>query len=148
MALSLSNTATIVLVVIVLLGGGAAAGFFWYHDRPNSAPTALVVTLGDNVTVNYIGLFGSGPQQGKVFDTSIYSVAYDNIAYPKGLQFSPRGPSPSNFTPLDVFVGASTPSGGYSLGGLSFIQVVPGFWEGLLGLSGNQTRTISVPPAL
>jgi FKBP-type peptidyl-prolyl cis-trans isomerase 2 len=148
MALSLSNTATIVLVVVVLLGGGIAAGLLWFHARPQSAPSTNVVVLGDNVTVNYIGLFGSGPQQGKVFDTSIYSVAYDSIAYPKGLQYTPRGSSPANFTPLDVYVGASTPSGGYTLGGHSFIQVVPGFWQGLLGLPGNQTRTITVPPSL
>jgi FKBP-type peptidyl-prolyl cis-trans isomerase 2 len=148
MAPTLSNTATIVLVIIVLIGGGIASAAFWYHDRPSSGSSPLVIALGDNVTVNYVGILGSGPQQGKVFDTSLYSVAYDNIAYPKGLQFTPRGPSPSNFTPLHVFVGEGAPSGGYTLNGESYVQVVTGFWEGLLGLAGNQTSTITIPPAL
>jgi len=148
MAEPLSNTLTIVLVVLVLIGGGIAGGYLWYHGRPQSAPATNLVALGDNVTVNYIGLFGSGPEQGKVFDTSIYSVATDNVGYPKALQFHARGPQPSNYTTLAVHVGNNTPQSGYSLNGLSFIQVVSGFWQGLIGLPGNQSRSISVPPSL
>src|SRR4029077_19573441 len=51
------------------------------------------------------------------------------------------------YTPLAVFVGPSTPSGGYTLGNLTFIQVVPGFWQGIVGMSPNTTRTIVVPEA-
>lgn len=145
---SLSTTALLVLVVLVLIAGGAAAGFVYLHDKPSAAPAVTTVQVGDNVTVNYIGIFGSGPEAGKVFDTSLYAVATNNIAYPKSLQYHARGPSASNYTTLDVHVGGNTPSSGYSLGGLSFIQVVTGFWTGLVGATPNLTRTITVPPAL
>ncbi len=148
MAPPVSSTPTILLVVAVIIAAGAASGYLYYRALPGSAPSVRMVTLGDNVTVNYIGIFGSGPEQGKVFDTSIYSVAVDSVAYPKGLQYHARGTSPSNYSTLPVHVGSNTPQSGYSLGGLSFIQVVTGFWQGLVGLSGNQTRTVAVPPAL
>ncbi|MCI4360151.1 MAG: FKBP-type peptidyl-prolyl cis-trans isomerase, partial [Thermoplasmata archaeon] len=148
MANAFTTATTIVLVVVVLIGGGAAAGFLYFHNLPASAASTTLVSLGDNVTVNYIGIFGSGPEQGKVFDTSLYSVATNNIGYPKSLSYHARGSLPANYTPLAVHVGNNTPQSGYSLGGLSFIQVVTGFWQGLIGLPGNQSRSISVPPSL
>ena len=148
MAPPVSSTPVILMIVAVLIGAGAVSGYRYYRALPGGAPSVRVVQVGDNVTVNYIGIFGSGPEQGKVFDTSIYAVAVDNIAYPKGLQYHARGTSPSNYTTLAVHVGGNTPQSGYSLGGQNFIQVVTGFWQGLVGLDGNQTRSVSVPPSL
>jgi FKBP-type peptidyl-prolyl cis-trans isomerase 2 len=137
----------IVLVVVVVAGAGGASAYIYFHDRPSGAPSVLIVAVGDNVTVNYIGVFGSGPESGRVFDTSVFSVAVDNSAFPKALTFHPRG-LPQNYSPLDVHVGSSTPSSGYTVGPFTFIQVVTGFWQGLVGLSGNETHAVSVPPAL
>lgn len=147
MANPVSYTPMIALVVVILVGAGIGAGILYLHFRPAAAPPVSTVAVGDNVSVNYIGIFGSGPEQGKVFDTSIYSVAVDSIGYPKALQFHLRGTA-ANYTPLDVHVGGSTPSGGYSLGGKNFISVVTGFWQGLVGLPGNASRSVPVPPAL
>jgi hypothetical protein len=137
----------IVLVAIVVIAGAAAGILVYVHSRPHSGPTLFVVVEGDNVTVNYIGLFGSGPDQGHVFDTSLYTVAQNSAVWPKSLEYEPR-PSAANYTPLPVHVGASTPSSGYSLGGQNFIQVVTGFWQGLIGLPGNVSRAVSVPDSL
>jgi FKBP-type peptidyl-prolyl cis-trans isomerase 2 len=137
----------VVLVVVVLVAGGATGAYLYVHNASKPAAPPLTVVQGDNVTVAYIGVFGSGPEQEKVFDTSIYSVATQNSTYPKALQYHLRG-SAANYTPLAVHVGPSTPSGGYSFANQSFIQVVTGFWQGLLGLTGNQTRSVVVPPAL
>ena len=82
-----------------------------------------------------------------MFDTSLHTVAVDPVAYPKSLEYHPRGTA-GNYTPLAVHVGGHTPSSGYTLGNLSFIQVVTGFWQGLLGIQPNQTHTIIVPPDL
>ncbi|HEY6238369.1 MAG TPA: FKBP-type peptidyl-prolyl cis-trans isomerase, partial [Thermoplasmata archaeon] len=90
----------------------------------------------------------SGPEQGKVFDTSIFAVANDAVSYPKSIEYHARGPSASNYTTLAVHVGGKTPSSGYTVGSLSFIQVVTGFWQGLVGIAPNQTRAVIVPPNL
>ncbi len=147
MAQGPSSAPFIVVVIVVLVAAGALSGYLYFQHRPGSPPGVPVVVVGDNVTVNYIGVMGSGAESGKVFDTSIYTVATDNIAYPKTLEFGLRGTA-KNYTPLAVHVGASTPSSGYSLGGLTFIETVPGFWQGLVGLTGNSTRAVVVPPAL
>ena len=138
----------IVLVVAIVIAAGGVAAFLYYHDKVTPAAGPRSIQLGDNVTVNYIGLFGSGPEQGKVFDTSLYSVATDSIAYPKSLEYHARGPAPSNYSTLDVHVGPHTPSSGYSVGGHSFISVVTGFWQGLVGHPPNQTIAVDVPPTL
>lgn len=142
-----SLTALLAVVVVALVAGGAIVGYLYFRALPAGPTAPLAVALDDNVTVNYIGILGSGADIGHVFDTSIYSVATDSVSYPKSLEFQLRG-SAANYTPLAVHVGTDTPSGGYSLGGQSFVQVVTGFWQGLVGLEGNQTRTLVLPPSL
>lgn len=141
-----SRLVPLLLVVVVLVVAGVGAGLLYEHNHPPSS-SRTTVQLGYNATVNYIGFFGSGPQQGRVFDTSFYSVATNNVTYVKSVEFSMR-PNASSYSPLAVHIGPSTPSGGYPLNGLSFISVVTGFWQGLLGVPGNQTTSIVVPPAL
>jgi FKBP-type peptidyl-prolyl cis-trans isomerase 2 len=142
-----SATALVVLVAVVVIAALSGGVALYYLSQPKVPPAPRTVVIGDNATVNYIGIFGSGPETGRVFDTSLYSVASNNASYPKTLQFHPRGAA-SNYTPLAVHVGNGTPAGGYSLGGLTFISVVPGFWQGLVGVAGNESRSIVVPPAL
>lgn len=142
-----SFTVLAILVVVVLVAAGIAAGVVYFLERPKSPAAPQVVDLGDNVTVNYIGTFGSGAEAGRVFDTSIYAVGHDNASYPKALQYGRTG-GPKNFTPLPVFVGPNAPSAGYTIGNLTFIGVVPGFWQGLVGLPVGETRVVDVPPAL
>ena len=137
----------ILLVVLVLIAAGVGAAFVYEYNKPKAAPTLLTVQKGDNVTVNYIGEFGSGPQIGRVFDTSFYSVAQNNVTYPKSLEYAPRS-SASAYTPLAVHVGPNAPAGGYPVGNLTFSGVVTGFWQGLVGLTGNHTQTVVVPASL
>jgi FKBP-type peptidyl-prolyl cis-trans isomerase 2 len=143
-----SRTVTLVAVLLVVIAGGVGFGLLYYENHKLAASHPLTVQIGDNVTVNYIGVFGSSPQVGRVFDTSYYSVAYDNLSWPKSVEFHPHGPTPANFTPLPVSVGPAVPPAGYTVGNLTFIGVVPGFWQGLLGLAGNQTRYVTVPASL
>jgi len=136
------------LIVVVLVAAGVAAGWLYERNRPGATSGPLTVQLGDNVTVNYIGLFGNNsPEEGRVFDTSLYSVAVDNSTWPKALQFAIRG-NATSYGPLGVHVGPSAPSGGYSLNNTTFGSVVTGFWQGLIGLEGNHTRWLTIPPNL
>jgi FKBP-type peptidyl-prolyl cis-trans isomerase 2 len=138
----------IVLVLVVLIAGGVGLGLLYYENHKSSPATRLIVQSGDNVTVNYVGVFGSSPQQGRVFDTSIYSIALNNVSWPKSLGYHSRGGKPSDYTPLPVHVGPNAPSSGYTVGNLTFSSVVTGFWQGLVGLPGNQTAYVTVPPSL
>jgi hypothetical protein len=134
----------IVLIVVVIVAAGTGTAFLYEYNHPKPGPAFFTVASGDNVTVNYIGMFANGSEMGRVFDTSLYSVATNNVTYPKSLEFTFRG-SASAYTPLPVHVG---PSGSYSLDGLSFGTVVKGFWLGLIGLPLNKTETVTVPPNL
>lgn len=136
-----------ILIVVVIIAAGVGAVFLYEFNHPKTTAPQRTVVEGDNVTVNYIGTLGSGPELGLVFDTSLYAVASNNVSYPKSVEYSHYG-APSSFSPLPVYVGTSAPSGGYSLDGLSFGTVVPGFWQGLLGLPANHTARITIPPAL
>lgn len=142
-----SRTALIVFVVITLVAAGALAGVAYYYSLPPKASSVARVQVGGNATVNYIGYFGSGGDNGRVFDTSIYSVAVNNASYPKAASFAYRG-SEAAYQPLGVYIGPTAPEGGYSIGNLTFTTVVTGFWQGLIGLPGNSTHTIVIPPDL
>ena len=137
----------VLLIVAILVGAGVGIGLLYEANHPKSPSSPWTVSVGSNVTVNYIGAFGSGPQTGRVFDTSIYSVATSNASYPKSLEFSYRG-SEANYTPLGVSVGPSVPGSGYTIDNITFGSVVTGFWQGLLGLEVGQTKVISFPPSL
>lgn len=136
----------VVLIVVVVVGAGIGAGYLYYKSQPASSSAPRLVQIGDNATVTYIGILASGPEQGKVFDTSVYSVATNNATWPKALQFGFRG-GPSSYTQLGVHVGTIN-AANYTLNNYSFVQVVPGFWQGLVGIPTNITHTVVVPTSL
>ncbi|MFY9716346.1 MAG: hypothetical protein WAK40_00180 [Thermoplasmata archaeon] len=135
------------VVLIILVAAGVGGGYLYLQNHPAAAAGPRTVALGENVTVNYIGVFGSGPAKGLVFDTSILADARNNISWPKSLEYSFRS-NLTQYTPLGVHVAPHTPSAGYTSHNVTFGGVVTGFWRGLLGLPGNVTRTITIPPAL
>jgi FKBP-type peptidyl-prolyl cis-trans isomerase 2 len=139
-----SRLLLLILVVIALVGAGVGAWGIHYYLEPKGATPLLTVQAGDNVTVNYIGSFGSGPQIGKTFDTSIFSIYQNNVTYPKSLEFPfTHTGNPANYTPLPTHIGGS---GQYTIGNLTFGTTVTGFWQGLIGMTGNSTRYIVIPP--
>src|SRR5579862_184052 len=137
----------IVMIVAVIVVAAGLTGYLYLTHAPAANPGVSTVEIGDNVTVNYIGIMGSGADQGRVFDTSLYSVASNDATFPKTLTFQMRA-SAANYTPLGVHVSDSTPSSGYTLGNLTFVGVVTGFWQGLVGMNANTTRTLVLPPDL
>ena len=136
----------LVVVLIVVVVAVAGAGLYFAHNYlvPPSNAGPPTSQAGDNVTVNYIGEFASGPETGRVFDTSIYSVYLDNASYPKSLEFPyTHSGSASSYTPLGVYLGSY--NGQYTVGNQTFSGVVPGFWQGMLGMVVNQSRWVTIP---
>jgi FKBP-type peptidyl-prolyl cis-trans isomerase 2 len=141
-----SRILLVLLVVVILIAAGVGILAANYFLHPKAASGYATVQVGDNVTVDYIGMFGSGPEIGRTFDTSVFSAYLNNITYPKSAYFAiGHSGNPANYTPLGVHVGGS---GQFTIGNTTFRPVVTGFWEGMLGMAGNQTRFIVVPPAL
>jgi len=77
------------------------------------------VKIGDNISVNYTGSFVNG----KVFDTSIESVAKANNLSPRNI-----------YEPLKFKVGQK-PS-----------AVIEGFDKGVIGMKIGETKTLRIPP--
>ncbi len=112
------------LVVLLVVIGLALAAYYTLLPKPGPGP--ILAQDGDSVTVDYIGYF---QDTGRVFDTSLASVATDNATWPKAFSFSWR----ASWTPLSFTIGQG--------------KVVRGFDFGVRGLSVGETKTIVVPPA-
>ena len=108
----------LVIAVVVVVG----AYYVVFTPTPITPPPTA--QQGDTVSINYIGYFANN---NLVFDTSLQSAAQDNVTYPKAYSFSWR----SSYTPLQFVIGAGT--------------VIPGFSDGVEGLSAGQSTTISIP---
>jgi FKBP-type peptidyl-prolyl cis-trans isomerase 2 len=109
-------------LIAVSLGGYLA---FFQKDHEPADEENLIVATGDVVSVDYVGMF----QNGKVFDTSIESVAYNDVLYPKSVSYERR----SSYSPLNFTVGGG--------------QMVTGFDSGVVGMYVGETKDIVVLPA-
>ncbi len=76
------------------------------------------VKTGDNISVDYIGSF----QDGKVFDTSLESVAKENQLYDPGRKYEP----------LHFIVGNK--------------DVIKGMDEGVVGMKVGDSKILTIPP--
>jgi flagellar basal body-associated protein FliL len=73
----------IALLIVAVLLAISLAGIYYLQRPVNEAQDIPVVEEGDTVKVDYIGTF----EDGRVFDTTLYDVAKDNITYPKAVSF-------------------------------------------------------------
>jgi FKBP-type peptidyl-prolyl cis-trans isomerase 2 len=112
---------TLFVILLIIVGVATAGLLIITYQAPEKA---VYVTDGDNVKVNYIGMF----ENGKVFDTSLQDVAGDNATYPKSLSFEYRS---TGYDPLEFTVGAG--------------QMIQGFDEGVLGMRVNEVKTVTIP---
>lgn len=111
-----------IFIVVVLLA--STVGAFVLITGDTSASGAEV-KIGSKVKVDYVGKLPNG----EVFDTSLLSVAKDNVTNPKSPLFTYRGDS--LYTPFELTVGA---------GG-----AIQGFEYGILGLKVGESRTLTIP---
>jgi FKBP-type peptidyl-prolyl cis-trans isomerase 2 len=112
----------IVALVIIIAASFASYKIFFPTQEP-IAYSGERVEQGDQVSVDYIGMF----EDGRVFDTSIEEVATDNALYPKSHSFEDK----ETYSPLSYTVGEGQMSG---------------FDNGVVGMAVNQTRVLTIPP--
>ncbi len=121
----------LVVIIAAIVVCGALIGYVLYSGPASSkAKSSAAIVAGDQVTMNYIGRFSDG----RVFDTSIQSIANNNALYPKSLTFSLR--DNSSYKPFNMT------AGNYGTGG-----TIKGFALGVLGLREGDSSIIEVQPA-
>lgn len=118
-----------VLVAAIVLSFGAIGYVLYERSRASEETELTAIASGDSVTMNYIGRLADG----RVFDTSMVDVAWDDVGYPKSLTFSKR--SNDSYSPFVMTAGLYGPGG-----------TIKGFALGVLGMYPGQVKTIAVSP--
>lgn len=116
-----------VLVAMIVLSAGVVVYVLYERSRVTETAEATAIASGDTVTMEYIGRLADG----RVFDTSLVEVAWDDLVYPKSLSFTRR----SN----DSYESFVMTAGNYGPGG-----TIKGFALGVLGMYPDQVKTITV----
>jgi hypothetical protein len=84
-----TNVLLIVLIAVLMVSASTVA-IMLYQGGQSVEAAEDVVTVGQTIKVDYIGKL----LDGRVFDTSLYSVASNDAAYPKTLSFTLRPTHP------------------------------------------------------
>lgn len=121
------KTVMAILVAAIILSVGAVGYVLYDRSRVSEQQELTAIASGDTVTMNYIGRLADG----RVFDTSLVDVAWDDVIYPKSLTFTRR----SN----DSYGSFVMTAGLYGPGG-----TIKGFALGVLGMYPGQVKTITV----
>jgi FKBP-type peptidyl-prolyl cis-trans isomerase 2 len=127
--------------MIVLIAIGAVVGYQAWMWGLEAAPVSSpeVVERTDTIEFDYLGNFADG----RVFGTTIKSVADDDISYPKALNYT--YPSDGTFTPV-----LSTIGGGFiEPGAAEFFGMVnkgKPLESGILGMRVGETRVVVLQP--
>jgi len=102
-----------------------------------SAFSPAIAENGDFIEVDYIGWFpGSAETPGRVFDTSVESIARDNVTYPKAASFSYRSGPGASYEPLQFTMGC-TPGATCPL---------PAFQSSILGMRIGDSKIVTLSP--
>ena len=115
----------VLLALVIAVAVVVGAYYVVFTPAPITAPQTA--QAGDTVYIDYIGYFAN---DNLVFDTSLQSVAADNVSYPKAYSFAWR----SAWQNLQFNIGDGS--------------VIKGFDDGVRGLSEGQSTTVTVPSSL
>lgn len=119
------NVLLIVLIAVLMVSASTVV-ILIYQGEQSEEGSDDVVAVGQTIKVNYIGKL----LDGRVFDTSLITVANDDAAYPKTLSFTKR--SNSSYTPLSFEVGAG--------------RMIAGFDEAVVGMKVGESKTVTLTP--
>ncbi len=116
-----------IVLFALIIAVAVVVGAYYVVFTPPPIPASQTAQQGDTVYIDYVGYFAT---DSLVFDTSIQSVAADNITYPKAYTFAWR----ASWQNLQFTIGDGS--------------VIKGFDDGVRGLAAGQTTTVSIPESL
>jgi FKBP-type peptidyl-prolyl cis-trans isomerase 2 len=120
------SMALIVLIAILMISASSVVVLLYQGGQSEESPSIQTARIGDTVRVDYIGRLADG----RVFDTSLWSVASNNAMYPKSLSFTLG--NETAYEPLEFDVGGG--------------QMITGFDRGVIGMAVGETKVLTVPP--
>lgn len=119
------NVLLIVLVAVLMVSASTVV-IILYQGGQAEETNSDVVVVGQTIKVDYIGKLTDG----RIFDTSFYSIASNDALYPKTLSFSLR--ANTSYTPLSFEVGAG--------------KMISGFDAAVVGMKVGETKTVTLTP--
>jgi FKBP-type peptidyl-prolyl cis-trans isomerase 2 len=119
------NVLLLVLIAVLMVSASTVV-ILIYQGGQSEESSDDIVAVGQTIKVDYVGKL----LDGRVFDTSLASIANDDASYPKTLSFTKR--SNSSYTPLTFQVGAG--------------KMISGFDDAVVGMKVGETKTVTLTP--
>lgn len=120
------NVLFIVLIAVLMVSASTVVIILYQGGQAEEASSEIVAN-GQTIKVDYIGKLTDG----RVFDTSFYSIAGNDALYPKSLSFTLR--ANTSYMPLSFVVGAG--------------NMISGFDAAVVGMRVGETKTVTLTPA-
>jgi len=117
------NVLLIVLIGVLMVSASTVV-IVLYQGGQSEESSSDLVTVGQTIQVDYIGKLTDG----RVFDTSNYSIAINDAAYPKTLSFTLR--DQTSYTQLSFEVGGG--------------QLIAGFDSAVVGMRIGETKAVTL----
>lgn len=119
------NVLLIVLIVVLMVSASTVVILF-YQNGQAEEDESTVVEAGMTINVDYTGKLTDG----RIFDTSNYTIASNDALYPKTLSFTLK--AQSAYDPLNFEVGDGS--------------LITGFDKAVVGMRVGQTKTVTLTP--
>ncbi|MCX6651044.1 MAG: FKBP-type peptidyl-prolyl cis-trans isomerase [Methanomassiliicoccales archaeon] len=119
------NVLLIVLIVILMVSASSVV-ILVYQSGQAEEDKSTIVEVGMTINVDYTGKLTDG----RIFDTSNYTIASNDALYPKSLSFTLK--SESKYDPLSFTVGGGT--------------LIKGFDSAVVGMRIGETKTVTLTP--
>lgn len=119
------NVLLIVLIVVLMVSATTVVILF-YQGGQSVRSSSEIVEVGRTIKVDYIGKL----LDGRVFDTTLLSVAKDDANYPKTLSFTLR--ANTSYVPMTFVVGSG--------------KMISGFDKAVVGMKVGETKTVTLTP--
>jgi len=127
------------LILVAIFSGVYWSVYAFVRPTLPSPFSPAIAETADFIEVDYVGWFpGSAERPGRVFDTSIESVAQDNVTYPKAASFSYRSEPGGRYEPLPFIMGC-TPTPGQQC-------PLPSFQTAILGMRIGDSKMVTLSP--